>query len=63
MNRNTSHNSEWRPHKDQAEAFLAQTDGSRLAKLITRHVRPEDLIQALERKPDCLKVLVPFSEI
>jgi hypothetical protein len=46
-----------------AGEILARADRSWLTRLITRRVRPEDFRQALERKPDDIKVVVQFSEI
>jgi threonine dehydrogenase-like Zn-dependent dehydrogenase len=50
-------------HWYMAGEILARADHSWLARLITRRVRPEDFRQALERKPDDIKVIVQFSEI
>jgi len=50
-------------HWYRAAEFLARADRSWLAKLITRRVRPEKFMTALERKPDDIKVVVQFSEI
>jgi hypothetical protein len=50
-------------HWYMAGEVLARADRSWLARLITRRVRPEDFRQALERKPDDIKVVVQFSEI
>ena len=50
-------------HWYRAGEFPARADRSWMAKLITRRIRPEDFEQALERKPDDMKVVVQFSEI
>ena len=34
-----------------------------LSRLITRYEKPENFKQALERKPDDIKVVIQFSEI
>jgi len=50
-------------HWYRAGEFLARADRSWLAKLITRRVRPENFMSALERKPDDIKVIIQFSEV
>jgi len=50
-------------HWYKAREFLARADRSWLAKLITRRVRPENFMSALERKPDDIKVIIQFSEV
>jgi threonine dehydrogenase-like Zn-dependent dehydrogenase len=50
-------------HWYKAGQCLARADHSWLAKLITRRVRPENFMSALERKPDDIKVIIQFTEI
>jgi threonine dehydrogenase-like Zn-dependent dehydrogenase len=51
-----------RRHWYKAGEALARADSSWLSKLITRRERPEDFKQALDRKPDDIKVVVQFTE-
>ncbi len=41
---------------------LARADRQWLSKLISRKERPENLVQALQRRPDDIKVVIQFSE-
>jgi threonine dehydrogenase-like Zn-dependent dehydrogenase len=50
-------------HWYRAGNLLARSDRSWLAGLITRREQPEDFTQALERKPDDVKVVIQFSEV
>ena len=50
-------------HWYRAGAALARADRKWLERLITRRVKPENFQQALDRKPDDIKVIVQFSEI
>ena len=50
-------------HWYKASQALARVDHSWLAKLITRVERPENFMNALQRKPDDIKVVIQFSEI
>jgi glucose 1-dehydrogenase len=50
-------------HWYKASDRLARLDRNWLRRLITRREKPEDFKQALERKPDDIKVIVQFSEI
>ena len=50
-------------HWYKASLRLAQMDRAWLSRLITRYEKPENCIQALERKPDDIKVVIQFSEI
>jgi threonine dehydrogenase-like Zn-dependent dehydrogenase len=50
-------------HWYKAGEALARADRSWLAGLITRHERPEDFKQALQRKPDDIKVIIKFAEV
>lgn len=50
-------------HWYRAGDVLARADRNWLGRLITRRERPENFKQALERKPDDIKVIVQFSEI
>ena len=51
-----------RRHWYKAGEVLARSDRSSLARLVTRRERPEDFAQALERRPDDIKVVVQFAE-
>jgi glucose 1-dehydrogenase len=42
---------------------LARLDRKWLSRLITRHEKPENFKEALERKADDIKVVIQFSEI
>jgi len=50
-------------HWFKAGEVLARADRKWLGGLITRREKPEDFKQALERRPDDIKVVVQFSEI
>jgi threonine dehydrogenase-like Zn-dependent dehydrogenase len=50
-------------HWYKAGEVLARADRGWLARLVTRRERPENFKQALERKPDDIKVVIQFSEI
>jgi threonine dehydrogenase-like Zn-dependent dehydrogenase len=50
-------------HWYKAGVILARADRSWLSRLITRYEKPENFKQALERKPDDIKVVIQFSEI
>jgi threonine dehydrogenase-like Zn-dependent dehydrogenase len=50
-------------HWYRAGQILARADRSWLAKLITRREKPENFKQALDRKPDDIKVIIQFSEV
>ena len=50
-------------HWYKAAAALARADRKWLSRLITRREKPEDFKQALERRPDDIKVVIQFSEI
>jgi glucose 1-dehydrogenase len=50
-------------HWYKAAETLARADRRWLGRLITRRERPEDFRQALERRPDDIKVVVQFSAI
>ena len=47
----------------QGRKSLARADRKWLSRLITRREKPENFKQALERKPDDIKVVIQFSEI
>ena len=47
----------------RAGQTLAKADRTWLAKLITRIEKPENFMNALERKPDDIKVVIQFSDI
>ncbi len=49
-------------HWYKAGEDLARADQSWLARLITRRERPENFAQALERKPEDIKVVIQFSD-
>ena len=50
-------------HWYKASKRLATMDRTWLSRLITRYEKPENFKQALERKPDDIKVVIQFSEI
>jgi hypothetical protein len=50
-------------HWYKAGNLLARADRTWLAGLITRREKPENFLQALERKPDDIKVVIQFSEV
>ena len=50
-------------HWYKAAENLARADRKWLSRLITRYEKPENFKQALERKPDDIKVVIQFSEI
>ena len=49
-------------HWYKAGHLLARADRAWLGRLITRREKPENFQQALERKPDDIKVVLQFSE-
>jgi threonine dehydrogenase-like Zn-dependent dehydrogenase len=49
-------------HWYRAGNILARADRNWLNRLITRREKPENFQQALERKPDDIKVIIQFSE-
>jgi len=50
-------------HWYKASAALARADRKWLAGLITRRERPENFQQALDRKPDDIKVVIQFADV
>jgi len=50
-------------HWYRAGNVLARADRKWLSGLITRRERPEDFEQALERRPDDIKVVIQFAEM
>jgi threonine dehydrogenase-like Zn-dependent dehydrogenase len=50
-------------HWYKANDRLARVDRKWLSRLITRYEKPENFNQALERKPDDIKVVIQFSDI
>jgi threonine dehydrogenase-like Zn-dependent dehydrogenase len=50
-------------HWYKASERLAQLDRKWLSRLITRYEKPENYRQALDRKPDDIKVVIQFSDI
>jgi len=50
-------------HWYKAGNILARADRNWLGRLITRRERPENFKQALERKPDDIKVVIQFSDV
>jgi glucose 1-dehydrogenase len=50
-------------HWYKAAENLARADRKWLSRLITRRETPEHFTQALERKPDDIKVVIQFSEV
>lgn len=52
-----------RRHWYKANDRLARLDRTWLSRLITRYEKPDNFKQALERKPDDIKVVIQFSEL
>lgn len=50
-------------HWYKASQAMARADRAWLSKLITRIEKPENFMQALDRKPDDIKVVIQFAEI
>lgn len=50
-------------HWYKAAQALARADRKWLSRLITRYEKPENFKQALERKPDDIKVVFQFAEV
>jgi threonine dehydrogenase-like Zn-dependent dehydrogenase len=50
-------------HWYKASDRLARLDRKWLSRLITRYEKPENCLQALDRKPDDIKIVIQFSEI
>jgi len=50
-------------HWYKAGEFLARADRSWLTHLVTRRELPENFMQALQRKPEDIKVIIQFSEV
>ncbi len=50
-------------HWYKAGGVLARADRTWLERLITRREKPENFKQALERKPDDIKVIIQFSDV
>jgi len=50
-------------HWYKAAGNLARADREWLSRLITRREKPENYRQALERRPDDIKVVIQFSAI
>jgi threonine dehydrogenase-like Zn-dependent dehydrogenase len=50
-------------HWYKANDRLARLDRNWLSRLITRYEKPENCFQALEKKPDDIKVVIQFSDI
>jgi glucose 1-dehydrogenase len=50
-------------HWYKAAQNLARSDRNWLSRLLTRRETPEHFTQALERKPDDIKVIIQFAEI
>ncbi len=50
-------------HWYKASQALARVDRAWLARLITRREKPENFREALERRPDDVKVVVQFSDV
>jgi glucose 1-dehydrogenase len=50
-------------HWYRAGENLARSDREWLSRLITRHEKPENFKQALERQPDDVKVIIQFSDV
>ena len=50
-------------HWYKANQRLTALDPKWLSRLITRYEKPENFKQALERKPDDIKVVIQFGEV
>jgi glucose 1-dehydrogenase len=50
-------------HWYKAGEYLTRADRSWLARLVTRCERPEEFMQALNRQPDDIKVVIQFAEV
>ena len=50
-------------HWYKAAQAMVQADPTWLSRLITRREEPDSFKQALERKPDDIKVIIQFSGI
>jgi threonine dehydrogenase-like Zn-dependent dehydrogenase len=50
-------------HWYRAGQNLARSDRAWLSRVITRREKPENFMQALERQPDDVKVIIQFSEV
>jgi hypothetical protein len=50
-------------HWYKANERLGRLDRTWLSRLITRYEKPQNVKQALERKPDDIKVVIQFSDI
>ena len=50
-------------HWYKASERLSRLDRTWLGRLITRREKPESFEQALERRPDDVKVVIQFSEV
>jgi threonine dehydrogenase-like Zn-dependent dehydrogenase len=50
-------------HWYKASDRLGRLDRAWLGRLITRYEKPENFKEALERKPDDIKIVIQFSEI
>ena len=51
------------PGQLEVGAILARADRKWLAGLLTRRERPENFQQALDRKPDDVKVVIQFADM
>lgn len=51
-----------RRHYYRAATVLAAADPAWLEQLITRRARPEDAAQALQRRPEDIKVVIDFAQ-
>ena len=52
-----------RRHWYRAGRVLARADPAWLARLVTRREPPAELVRALQRQPDDIKVVIQFSEV
>ena len=50
-------------HWYKAGQVLARADHTWLARLVTRCVRPEEFLRALQRQPDDIKVVIQFAPV
>jgi hypothetical protein len=50
-------------HWYKANERLGRLDSTWLSRLITRYEKPENFKEALERRPDDIKVVIQFGEV
>jgi len=63
LNKDGDNDEEPGEHWFKGGEALTRADRKWLAGLITRREKPENFKQALDRKPDDIKVIIQFSDI